>query len=392
MEELNLFSSGHDGSYFEYDGRLSDIEFDNLLLWCTDVKASDITLQSNIPVVAEIGGMLVNITKKSLTHPEIEEIVRYIYGENGPGEIKSGYDLDPAHEVKIPGKGRKRYRVNITGGRTIGSDGIQITIRTLPEMPLDINDLNIEPEIIENFRPPQGMVLVTGPTGSGKSTLLSSGIRMIIEQKDANEKILEYSKPVEYVYDKVETPTSVVFQTEVGKHLRPRGITDEESEFAYCVRNALRRKPTIIMIGEARDKATIQASVEAALTGHVLYSTMHTIGVAETLRRAIMPFPGDERRAMAVDIMETMRLSVTQMLLPKIGGGKVGCREYMVFEEKVRNQFLDTEIDEWPQIARRLLAERKCIGSSMKDSAFKLMEQNLISAETYNYIASRTND
>jgi defect-in-organelle-trafficking protein DotB len=345
-----------------------------------------------MPVVAEIGGKLIKVTRKPLTHPEIEEIVRYIYGENGPGEIKSGYDLDPAHEVKIPGKGRKRYRVNITGGRTIGTDGIQITIRTLPEKPLDIHDLGIEPEIIENFRPPQGMVLVTGPTGSGKSTLLSSGIRMIIEQENANEKILEYSKPVEYVYDKVDMPSSVVFQTEVGKHLRPRGEADEESEFAYCVRNALRRKPSIIMIGEARDKATIQASVEAALTGHVLYSTMHTIGVAETLRRAIMPFPGDERRSMAVDIMETMRLSVTQILLPKVGGGKVGCREYMIFDEKSRNKFLDEEVDEWPQLARRLLEERKCEGSSMKNSAYNLLNQNLISEDTYNYIANRTKE
>ena len=388
----NIFSSGHDGSIFNYEGRLSDEEFDNLLLWCSERKASDITFQSNLQVIAEIGGELRKVTRKPLTHPEIEEIVRYIYGENGPGEIKSGFDLDPAHEVKIPGIGRKRYRVNITGGRTIGTDGIQITIRTLPEIPLDINDLNIEPEIIENFRPPQGMVLVTGPTGSGKSTLLSSGIRMIIERPDANEKILEYSKPVEYVYDKVDMPSSVVFQTEVGRHLRPRGISDEESEFAYCVRNALRRKPTIILIGEARDKATIQASVEAALTGHVLYSTMHTIGVAETLRRAIMPFPGDERRSMAVDIMETMRLSVTQILLPKVGGGKVGCREFMVFDDVSRSRFLDTEIDEWPQLARRLLSERKCIGRSMKDSAQVLFNNGEIAEDTYNYIASRTKE
>ena len=386
-----IFSTGHSGDIFEYEGRLSEVIFDDLLLWCSEKKASDITIQSNFPVIAEIGGELIKVTRKSLTMPEVEEIVRYIYGENGPAEIKSGHDLDPAHEVKIPGQGRKRYRVNVTGGRTIGADGIQITIRTLPDIPLNIYDLDIEDEIIENFRPPQGMVLITGPTGSGKSTLLSSGIRMIIEKPDANEKILEYSKPVEYVYDKVNSPSSVIFQTEVGKHLRKRGSSanDEESEFAYCVRNALRRKPTIILIGEARDKATIQASVEAALTGHVLYSTMHTIGVAETLRRAVMPFPGDERRSMAVDIMETMRMIVTQILLPRKGGGKVGCREFMIFEENVRNKFLDTDVDDWPQLARRLLREKLCTGRSMKDSANNLFIKDLITEETYNYISSR---
>src|SRR3546814_4810216 len=135
------------------------------------------------------------------------------------------------------------------------------------------------------------MILVTGPTGSGKSTLLSAAIRSLVEDENANEKVLEYSAPVEYVYDRVSMPSSVVFQTEVGRHLRPKDAHDEGSLFAYAVRNALRRKPTIILIGEARDRATIQASVEAALTGHLLFTTMHTIGVGETLRRAVTPFP-----------------------------------------------------------------------------------------------------
>ena len=387
----DLFSKGYDGEKFEYFGRIDEENFDNLLLWCTVKKASDVTIQTNMPVVAEIGGQLAKVTDRPVNQPEIEGIVRYIYGENGPAEIKSGYDLDPAHEVKIPNVGRKRYRVNITGGRATGTDGLQITIRTLPEIPPNINDLGIEQEIIDNFRPKDGMVLVTGPTGSGKSTLLSAGIRMIVEEPDANEKILEYSKPIEYVYDKVDMPSSVVFQTEVGRHLRPRSSDghDEESEFAHCVRNALRRKPTVILIGEARDKATISSAVEAALTGHVLYSTMHTIGVAETLRRAVMPFPGDERQSIAIDIMETMRLVVTQTLLPKVGGGKVGCREYMVFDEKTRNTFLDNEVDDWPQLARRLLQEKKAIGSSMSNSASILHDQGLISPDTFKYIVNR---
>ncbi len=105
-----------------------------------------------------------------------------------------------------------------------------------------------------------------------------------------------------------------------------------------------------------------------------------------------MPFPGDERRSMSVDIMETMRMIVTQILLPKVGGGKVGCREYMVFDEKIRAKMLDTDIDEWPQLARRLLKEGNCIGRSMSDAAQELFEKNLISKETFNYIGSRNSD
>lgn len=383
------FSRGHDGEIFPLDGRIGHDEFDDLLLWCIEKQASDITIQSNEKIYAEIGSDLVPVTHRAVNHPEVEEIVRYIYGENGPGEIKSGHDLDPSHEIKVPHQGRKRFRVNITGGRIPGSDGIQVTVRTLPDIPLPIESLDVEQDILDNFRPRLGMVLVTGPTGSGKSTLLSSGMRMILERPDANEKLLEYSSPVEYVYDKVEMPSSVVFQTEVGRHLRPKSNQVGESPFAYSVRNALRRKPTMIMIGEARDKETIQASVEAGLTGHVLHSTMHTNGVAETLRRAVMPFPGDERRAMAIDIMEMMSMIVTQVLLPRQGGGKVACREYMVFSEDVRDRMLREEIDHWPQVARRLLKEGECIGQSMEQSARKLAQQSLITEQTYKYLARR---
>src|SRR3546814_18196268 len=99
------------------------------------------------------------------------------------------------------------------------------------------------------------MFLVTGRTGSGKSTLLASGIRMLMEREGANEKIIEYSRPIEYVYDGVKSPDSLIFQHEVGRHLRPRdGDGSKASEFSHCVRNALRRAQTIIMLGEARDQ------------------------------------------------------------------------------------------------------------------------------------------
>lgn len=387
---MDNFSTGHAGGIYEYDGSLGIDEFDGLLLWCSENKAADITLQTNCHVLADIGGKNVMATSRPLGQPEMENIARFIYGENAPGELKSGYDLDPSYEIKIPGKGRKRFRVNITNGRGIGADGIQITIRTLPEIPIPIEELGIEQDILENFRPRQGMVLVTGPTGSGKSTLLSSGIRMLIEGPDKHEKLIEFSKPVEYVYDKVDHPTASVHQVEVGRHLRPRSDGhDEESEFAYCVRNALRRKPTLILIGEARDKATIQACVEAASTGHVLYSTMHTIGVAETLRRAVLPFPSESRRGMGIDILETMRMVVTQSLFEREGGGKVGCREYLIFDDKVRNRLLDVDVDDWPKAVRALMQDGSCKGQTMAEGARKLAEQGLISDRTYRIVANK---
>jgi|HigsolmetaAR206D_1030411.scaffolds.fasta_scaffold00677_17 Tfp pilus assembly protein, pilus retraction ATPase PilT len=389
-EHDSPFAGRHDGSKFEGFAYLDPQAFNDILKWATERKASDITFQPDTPVMADFGGQIKEITHRAINSAEIEGIVRYVYGENGPAEVMGGFDLDPAHEIRDPATGFvRRYRVNVTGGRMLGgNDGMQITVRTLPNMPVDYRKLNLEQDIIDNFRPEQGMVLVTGPTGSGKSTLLSSLIRRRVEQEDANEKVLEYSAPIEYVYDGVRMPSSVVFQTHAGKHLRPRNANDEQSIFAHCVRNALRRKPTIIIIGEARDRATIEASVEAALTGHVLYTTMHTIGVAETLRRAVMPFPEDARRAMAVDIMESLRMIVSQLLLPRVGGGRVACREYMVFSRAVREEFLRANVDTWPRVARRILAEERALGRTMAKSALDLLYRGEISEEVYERVAA----
>jgi defect-in-organelle-trafficking protein DotB len=398
------FALGFDGKTYDYSGNMTRQDFDGLLEWASKHRASDITFQSKMPVICEIGGALYKVTKRPLTHPNIEELVRYVYGsDNGPAELKRGFDLDPSHEIRVAterdeddvptGWKRLRFRVNCTTIRLPGADGIQMTIRSLPSKPIPLSELGIEKDIIDNIRPSQGMVLVTGPTGSGKSTLLASIVAHIAEQKNANEKILEYSAPIEYVYDEVSMPNSVVAQTEVGRHLRPK-TEDAEGEgqaslFAYCVRNALRRKPTIIIIGESRDKATITASTEAALTGHLLFSTVHTMGVPETLRRMVIPFPADGRRGMAVDIMESLRMVVTQILVPRKGGGKVACREYMIFDPDTRAAFLKKDTDEWPKLARSMMDSRTAVSQKLVRGARALIEKDLITDETYDYITSR---
>src|SRR5690606_21251842 len=144
-----------------------------------------------------------------------------------------------------------------------------------------MKDLNIEDDIIRNWAPRQGMVVVTGPTGSGKTTLLAAGNRMILERPHGCGKMLTYEAPIEYVYDVVKSPRSLVAQTEI-----PRNLPD----FAKGVRNALRRKPQVILVGEARDKETISEASEAAQTGHAVYTTTHTTGVAATVQRMVTTF------------------------------------------------------------------------------------------------------
>ena len=109
-------------------------------------------------------------------------------------------------------------------------------------------------------------MFITGSTGSGKSTLLASIIRSLIEQTDSNRKVLTYEAPIEFVFDEIQTTSSIVGQSEIPGHL---------DSFAGGIRNALRRKPRLIMVGECRDPEAISAALEAALTGHPVYTTLH---------------------------------------------------------------------------------------------------------------------
>ncbi len=395
----DMFATRHDGSVYTYDGTLTGTVFNDVLSWCGDRKASDVVFTTDREILAEIGSEIVPVTVRPLTQAEVENIVRYVYGENGTGQIKAGYDLDPSHEVRVvsgPNRGQlRRYRVNVTAIRIPGSEGMQVTCRTLPTTPPRLEDLSVESDIRDNIRPRDGLVLVTGPTGSGKSTLLAAMIRSIVEKPDAHEKVLEYSAPIEYVYDDVVMPSSSVAQTEVGRQLRPREDSDRRNQsslFAYATRNALRRKPTIALIGESRDKATIQGTVELSLTGHLVYSTMHVIGVAETLRRAVQPFAGDERDAMAVDIMQSLRMIVTQLLYPRVGGGRVALREYAVFDAGTRALFQKHPVGEWPSFARRLMEERRIVSRRMGDAAYEAFRQGLIDKVTYKRIVASQRD
>lgn len=391
-EQGETFSRGFSGEAFEApDGRLDLGVFDDMLEWLRTKKASDITLTSGNYVWAEIGGQQVRVSRKQITHPEVSGILREMYGDNGPGMVNAGTPVDFAYEVRRKG-GRMRFRVNATSNRMPGGRGFSLTLRNLPVQPLLVEELGLEEEILANLRPPQGMNLFTGPTGSGKSTMVSSLLRWHLEKTGVNEKVVEYSRPVEYVYDGLVFPDSHVIQMEAGDHVRPSETDREEGGgiWSRCVSDALRKAPKIIVIGEARDRATIEGCIEAALTGHLLMSTMHTIGVPATIRRAMMPFPGPERRGIAMDLLECMNMMVTQLLLPRVGGGKVGCREFLVVDRKVRSALGGLDTEEWPGKLTEMLSGRQVTGRSMADSAKDLLARKLITPETFEWIAVRT--
>jgi defect-in-organelle-trafficking protein DotB len=346
----------------------------DLLLFCVQLEASDITFQTNSQIMSEIHGRLHRNTNRKLSHTEVGDILNLIYGANGTAQILSGKDVDTHYELR-PSRGeRYRFRVNATGCQVEGHEGIQITLRTIPTMPPNLVDLNLEPEILQAMAPTQGTVIITGATGSGKSTLLAAIIKQLLEQADGNRKMLTYESPIEFVYDMVDSPSSLISQSEIPKHL---------SDFAAGVRNALRRKPRLILVGEARDKETISAVIEAALTGHPVYTTVHSNGVSDAVRRMIATFGPEERNGRALDILETLRLVVWQRLAPSTDGKRVALREYLVFNDDLRDKLLNVPIEGIAKETRKLL---KQYGQPMVVDALKKFEAGILEERDYRII------
>jgi defect in organelle trafficking protein DotB len=364
-------------SYPREPSRLNIESASEIFIHCVHLGASDITLQTDEPIYAEIYGRLRRITNRRLSNAEISDIINGIYGPNGTTQLMSGKDVDTHHEIR-PNRGeRYRFRINATACMVEGHDAIQITARTIPTDPPTIASMKLPQVVIDALTPEQGVVYITGATGSGKSTLLSSIIRSIAEDPESHRKVLTYEAPIEFVYDSIEKASCIVSQSEIPRHL---------PSFAAGVRNALRRKPRLILVGEARDSETIGAVMEAAMTGHPVYTTLHSNSVAETMRRLVTTFPAEERQGRTVDIIETIRLVVSQRLVPTTDGKRVAIREYLVFDEHVRDSLLSSDFNNITSTVRRAVKEK---GRHIVVDAQEKFEAGLITERQFRLIAEQ---
>lgn len=328
--------------------RFTKEDVDRLLLHCALHDASDIILKTNAPVFIQRHARYYRVSRRALSDVEVGFILNDIYGANGTSIIKSAQDIDRSHEIRYGRNDRVRFRMNATSCLVDGTMGAEITLRVIKSVPPLWETLDIEQAITDGFAPLQGMVLVTGETGSGKSTLLASNNRRILETPDNDRRILTYESPVEYVYDEIDCELPLITQTEIGRNL---------GSFEDGIRNSLRRNPSIIMIGESRDRTTMEQSIVAANSGHLLYTTIHSSGPASTMRRMANLFPDGERDAKMVDIMEALRMVVTQRLLPSVDGGRVAVREFLVFDHDIKNRLYKHRIEEYPIVTQQLVRE-----------------------------------
>jgi len=358
--------------YNKEPARFSQIDVEPFILWCVSQEASDITIQNEEQIICEIHGKMHRVTSRRLTKSELIEMVTFIYkGDAAIARLNGGSDVDTPWSIKVDRSKTTRFRVNMTPIFTDGHTGYQITIRTIKNRAPLLETLKLPTQLIENISPKQGLIVIVGATGSGKSTLLASVMDWRMRDPSAHLKILTYEAPIEYVYDDVEKPTTSIAQTEIPVHLK---------SFEDGVRNALRRKPSIILMGEMRDKETIGEGVTASMTGHTVYGTLHANGVSDAIRRMVNVFDAEEKNARAFDILGSLKMIIAQRLLPSTDGKRVAIREYLIFTEEIADAILEGGIENLSHTAKKML---KLHGQTFEQDATAKHNEGILGDKEY---------
>lgn len=262
-------------------------------------KASDIFIVAGLPVSLRKNGIISRLDETRLLPPDTEELISQIYSMAGNRElaiVSDGGDDDFSFAVP----GLSRFRVSAYKQRNALSAVIRIITFDLP----DYSELGIPNTIINMGNGSGGMVLVTGPAGSGKSTTLACIIDRI--NKTRQTHIITLEDPLEYLH---RHDKSIVTQREIGQ---------DTVSYVKALRAALRQSPDIILLGEMRDYETIDVAMTAAETGHLLFSTLHTIGAANTIERIIDVFPANQQRQITVQLASVLSAVVSQQLVPTV--------------------------------------------------------------------------
>ncbi|MCT4661977.1 MAG: type IV pilus twitching motility protein PilT [Tissierellales bacterium] len=290
---------------------------DELLKKTVELGASDLHITVGYPPVIRLNGALEVMDEYPKLMPDVnEKLVREATDEHTFKILSEVGELDSSISIK----GLGRFRLNVYKQR--GTYGM--AIRAVGSKIPTIDELGLPERLKEFAREHRGLVLVTGPTGSGKSTTLAAMIDQINHERKCH--ILTLEDPIEYLH---RHNMSMVNQREIGHDSR---------SFANALRASLRQDPDVILVGEMRDLETISIAMTAAETGHLVFSTLHTVGAAKTIDRIIDVFPPHQQQQIRVQLGSVLRGVVSQQLLPrKDGNGRVAAVEIMAVNSAVQN-------------------------------------------------------
>jgi len=351
--------------------RMTQADLDACLLAAARHGVTDLHVQALRPLIVNREGWLYPVAERRLELSEAQELASRVLGAHVPATLGRGEDVDGDYSMVADGQ-RFRFRVNATAIQIDDQTGTHLTFRIHPNLPPPLADLAVPPAlqaVLLGVR--KGLVLVTGPTGSGKTTLLAATIRRILEDPERHDVVLTVESPIEFLYDEVAIQNSVVAQSQIGRHL---------PSWPRAVRNGLRRGPTTLLIGESRDNETMAATLEACLTGHLTFTTLHTTGVPATVSRMVRMFPEGQRDTAYADLIEATQLIVSQRLLPGAEGRRVAVREWLALDVNLKTALLDLSPDKTSNTLRTFV---QTSGQSFKTDADQLLREGRITGAVH---------
>ena len=292
------------------------MEFHEMLRKMVIEKASDLFIKVGGPPSLRIDGIVHFLDTDEIAPQDTQEIFEIIE-DSRRDPLPKANEVDTAYE--LPGIGR--FRVNIFRQRGQQGFVFRHIVATVP----GFDELNLPEEILGKLAlQPRGLVLITGNTGSGKSTSLAAMIKYINER--ANRHIITIEDPIEYMF---KDKKSIIDQREVGI---------DTDNFLIALKHVLRQSPDVILIGEMRDRETMEAALSAAETGHLVLSTLHTVNATQTVERIINYFPPHQHQLIRLQLSLCLSGVVSQRLIPKKHGrGRIPALEIMISSPTVRD-------------------------------------------------------
>lgn len=333
------------------------MQIKELLMEAKEKYASDLHLNVGIPPVLRINGKLTRMNLPELTPEITHEMIYSILSE----KQKAGFEKFGEYDLSYELLNISRFRVNVFKHRR----GEGAAFRLIPEKIKTLSELGL-PSMLSDFtEKDRGLVLVTGPTGSGKSTTLAALIDIV--NKKRYDNIITIEDPIEFIHSH---KNCLVSQREIGSHT---------TSFASALRNALREDPDVILVGEMRDLETISMALTAAETGHLVFSTLHTISASETIERIIDVFPPHQQNQVRMQLAGSLLGVVAQTLLPVIDGkGRVPALEIMIANPAIRNLIREGKAY---QISSTIQISKKDGMQSLDQSLKDLLMEGKISQE-----------
>lgn len=289
---------------------------DGIIMEAMRTNASDIHITVGLPPVLRINGKLTHYGKNPLTPKDTIALIKEMISENEFKKFLSKGELDVSYSYKDV----VRFRLNVFKQKGNCAVAMRTVSDTIPTM----EDLRLPPILKELCKKRRGLILVTGPTGSGKSTTLASMVDYMNHNR--GEHIITIEDPIEYIH---KHHNSMVNQRELGK---------DTLSFGNALRAALREDPDIILVGEMRDLDTIATAITAAETGHLVMSTLHTIGAAKTIDRIVDVFPPHQQQQIKTQLSSVLEAVISQQLMPRADQpGRIVALEVMTATPAIRN-------------------------------------------------------